>query len=347
MKKLYFLFITSLCFVGVNAQVFVENFETATVGGNLEDYNDWYVSLKASDALGVSPKIGAGALTYTGYIGANVGDVAVLDSTIGNTSATQRISTRRIISPSNDTLKVGDSGSVYVAFLINVNSQSYRSYRDFFTFEGSESSSFTRGRIFAKNNTAGDQVYFAVSKNSSTSTILDANSTQDLNLTLSTGVDYLIVAKYTIVDGDQNDVITMYVNPDLSKTEGEQTNKITTSDIQSDYSSSTALKINLRQRGIGAKIGGIRVAKTWDEVLLSNTTSVKGTKADNEISICSAGKNIITSESGMISVYTLDGALKLFSITDGNLSTSLNKGLYIVRFVLNNGKITSSKIEIR
>jgi len=347
MKKFFFLLIACISAFAVNAQVFVENFATATVGGDLESYNDWYVSAKSADALGVSPKIEAGALSYTGYYGSNVGNVAVLDSAVGVTSASQRISTRRIIFEPNDTLKPVAPSTIYAAFIVNINPMSYRSFRDFFTFEGSETSSMTRGRFFAKNNTAGDQVIFSVSKNSSTASILDANSTDVLSLTLNTGVNHLIVAKYQFIADADNDVVTMYVNPDLSKTEAEQTNKVLTTDVQSDYSATTPtpMKINLRQRGIGARIGGIRVGTSWDAVLLGANTAVKDIDANNS-RIYAIGKNI-KSEAGTIRVFNLNGAQIFSAKTEGELQTTLDKGLYIVRFVSTDGLVASAKLEIK
>lgn len=347
MKKFFFLLIACISCFAVNAQVFVENFATATVGGDLEGYNNWYVSAKSADALGVSPKIEAGALSYTGYYGSNVGNVAVLDSAIGVTSANQRISTRRIIFEPNDTLKPVAPSTIYAAFIVNVNSMSYRSFRDFFTFEGSESSSMTRGRFFAKNNTAGDKVIFSVTKNSSTTSVLDANSTDVLSLTLNTGTNHLIVAKYQFIDGTDNDVVTMYVNPDLSKTEAEQTNKVSTTDVQTDYSatSPTPMKINLRQRGIGAKVGGIRVGTSWDAVLLGIGTAVNDIEANNN-RIYAVGK-VIKSDVGNVKVFNLNGAQILSAKTEGELQTTLDKGLYIVRFVSTTGVVSSTKLDIK
>ncbi|MDR1584690.1 MAG: hypothetical protein LBS07_00745, partial [Prevotellaceae bacterium] len=92
MKKITFLSMMCVAVLALNAQVFTENFETATVGGNVEGYNGWYVCGKAGDALGVSPTIGAGALTYAGYASSNIGNVAVLDSINGFDSSSQRIS---------------------------------------------------------------------------------------------------------------------------------------------------------------------------------------------------------------------------------------------------------------
>ncbi len=345
MKKGILLLVICMTGFTVHAQVFIENFETATINGNVEGYNEWKVSPKAADALGVSPKIGEGALFYSGYAGSNIGNVAVLDSAIGVTSATQRISTR-IVKFGNDTLKPVVGKKIYAAFIVNVSENSYRSYRDFFTFEGSKTTSSTRGRVFAKVNTAGDVLYLAVSKNSSSASGY-IESTTLTSLSLSTGINHLLVLCYETLDGTYNDKVSLYINPDLTKTEAEQTNILMSIDNTAieDYALSAGLGINLRQRGIGAQIGGIRVGKSWDSVVLGINTGFNQPNINNNI--YSSGKSIYTDESGKLTIYNLSGAEVLSAKTTGKLETSLNKGMYLVKFVNDNGSISSGKIQLK
>lgn len=343
MKKGILLLVICMTVFTVHAQVFIENFETATINGNVEGYNEWKVSPKAADALGVSPKIGEGALFYSGYAGSNIGNVAVLDSAIGVTSANQRISTR-IIKFGNDTLKTVVGQRIYTAFIANISAQSYRSYRDFFTYEGSKTTSSTRGRIFAKNNTAGDLFTVALSKNSSTAGQY-VESTSIPTLSLSTGINHLFVFCYDNIEGSDNDRIILYIDPDLTKTEAEQTNVLISTDPVGDYALSAGLGINLRQRGIGAQIGGIRVGKSWDSVVLGINTGFNQPNINNNI--YSSGKSIYTDESGKLTIYNLSGAEVLSAKTTGKLETSLNNGMYLVKFANDNGSISSGKIQLK
>ncbi len=341
MKKLFLLLFVCTSVLGINAQVFVENFATAPVNGNLEGYNNWYVCLKSGDNGGSSPKINEGALFYTGYAGTNVGNVAVLDSAIGITSANQRISTR-IVKFGADTLKNNVVGQkIYAAFIANISSHSARTYRDFFTFEGSKTSSSTRGRVFAKINTAGDLFTIAISKNSSTAGVY-VESTTIPGLSLSTGVNHLFVFCYENIEGTDNDRNILYIDPDLTKSEAEQTNVLISTDVATDYGTTAGLGINLRQRGIGALIGGIRVGYSWETVLLRNTGF--NNISSSEIRI--AGKTVITDNPGKIQIYNLAGSEVLNAPTNGRFETSLTKGLYLVKFVNNSGKTYSSKINI-
>lgn len=342
-KQILLLIVLTMAFTA-GAQVFVENFETATPNNDLEGYNEWYVCKKSGDALGVSPKIGEEALFYTNYPSSNVGYVAVLDSAIGVTSANQRISTRRVIFANADTLRpVNSGGYMYYAFMVNVKPQSYRSYRDFVNWEGSETSSMTRGRIFAKNNEAGDEVLFAITKNSSTGT--DMQETSSLGLTLATGVNHLLVMRYKVVEGDSNDEVSLFVNPDPTKTEAEQTQVLTAVDTQSDYSANTAMKINLRQRAVGALIGGIRVGRTWAATVMGSTVGVDNPSVGQH-QIYAAHNAIFTGVAGSLKLYTLSGSEVLSAQTTGKYPVQLNKGLYLVRFTDDNGAVTSSKVLI-
>lgn len=343
MKKLFLLLIVCASALTLSAQVFVENFATATSGSDLEGYNGWYKCLKAGDDLGVSPKIAEGALFYTGYYGSNVGNACVLDSAIGITSANQRISTRAVVFANGDTLKPIEGQKIYAAFIVNFSQHSVRSFRDFFTFEGSKTTSSTRGRVFAKLNAAGTDLYFAVSKNSSTAGTYVESSV----ITAGVGINHLLVLCYDGIAGASNDVISLYIDPDLSLPEAQQTNKLTATDISAntDYSVTVPFRINLRQRGTGAQIGGIRVGTSWNSVLLGAGTGISQLNRDYN-GISSFGKTIVTNGVGNVRVFNLAGSEIFSAQTTGKLVTTLNNGLYIVRFTSIDGKTGATKVQL-
>jgi len=241
------------------AQVFVENFEKATVGGELEGYNGWTASPFSEWTSGVGPKIAAGTLNYEGYPGSNAGNVVEL----GGDGNVVRVSVK------NTGITFPDAGgAVYVAFLINVQSSTANAYRDIFSFDLSGKAQWLRGRVFARYNAKTNKVAFAVTKNSSKGDVVEAGSTNSLSLSLDGGVSHLLILKYEAVDGNTNDIITLYVNPDLTKSESRQTNKIAAADNTEagDYKSGSDVKIGLRQRGVVAQIGGMRVGGNWKEI---------------------------------------------------------------------------------
>lgn len=340
MRKITLLLLTCICTLAVNAQVFIENFENATIGGNLEGYNNWKVSPKSTDNLGTSPKIAAGALSFSGYIGSGIGNVAVLDSVNGSSSTTQRLSTH-YATFGNDTMKVATAGEkVYVAFLIKFSLDSkLNTARDFFTFETSKTSTNNRGRLFAKIKNTGKLV-LTISKNSTTTTLM-AETPDSLNLNDT----HLIVMVYENVEGTDNDKVYAYYNPDLTKPESQQTHKISNvgTEVATDYSSTVGIGFNLRQRGIGAKIGGMRAAKTWD-MAVAGISSGFNTPRKAEIKV--AGKSVLTGEEGQLTIYNLSGKEIIRTFTSGNFESQLDKGLYLIKFTGNNGNTGSVKATI-
>lgn len=339
MKKQLLLLVLCVVVTTLNAQVFVENFATATNGGNVEGYNNWYVSKKSADALGVSPKIADEKMFYTKYAGSDIGKVAVLDTLVGKASDTQRISTRMVVI-GNDTLVSKDGQKMYAAFLVSILPNSYTSYRDFFTWEGSTTSSFTRGRVFAKRIAGTNDIQFAVTKNSSSTGVFVESPV----ITGGIGTYNLLVLEYDAIAGDNNDVISLYINPDLTKTQAQQT-KLSSTDTQSDYKVEK-IKINLRQRGIGAYIGGIRVGTSWDLVLKGGASLVNDL-AKVDTGIYSSGKTIFTRGSGEVEVFDITGKKIISQVSNGRLETSLKNGLYIVRFENESGEVISGKVIIK
>ena len=63
--------------------------------------------------------------------------------------------------------------------------------------------------------------------------------------------------------------------------------------------------------------------------------------------ITSNGKNILASETGNIDVYNLQGALVLQAKNVNSLKTTLNSGLYVVRFTNKEGRQATSKVIIK
>jgi hypothetical protein len=342
MKRGILLLLISVFTLSLNAQVFTEYFEDAPTGGNLEDYNDWYVSFKSSEANGVSPVIAEEFLFYENYAGSDIGKSVLLDSLVGMESATQRISTRVVDFGGGDTLMPVIGEKMFAAFLVQILPDSKDSFRDFFTWEGSTSGSWTRGRVFAKVQNENKDLQFAVSKNSSSSGVYVESDV------IEGGVNsiFLLVLEYHAIEGDGNDVVSLYINPDPTKPASEQTTVLVSQDEQSDYSETTKIKINLRQRGIGAYVGNIRVGRTWEEVVEGTSTSTREIVNRNEVTISSFNKTIVTERPGNLEVFEISGRKILNSRTSGRLETGLKSGLYIVRFTDDNKNVSTGKVSI-
>ena len=129
----------------------------------------------------------------------------------------------------------------------------------------------------------------------------------------------------------------------MTKTETEQTNVLISTDVATDYGLTSGLGINLRQRGIGAQIGGIRVGKSWDSVVLGKNTGIDNVNTTN---FRISGKSIITDEPGNLRIYNLAGSEVLSAATEGRLDTNLDKGMYLIKFVDNTGKTSALKVQL-
>lgn len=160
-----------------------------------------------------------------------------------------------------------NSGTVYASLLINVTTPGEDSYS--FAFVGlSKNNAGLAGksgdekcRIFTKATDAS-HYQIGVSKNGSTGTYADA--------TLEIGKTYLVVLKYEFVDGNTNDICSLWLNPDM-KAE-PKTADATISSAADASATNGLIGIELRQGGNGGKNGAkvqydaIRVATTWAEL---------------------------------------------------------------------------------
>jgi hypothetical protein len=237
--------------------------------GNLEqavqaplELHKWMCSLKSADALGTSPQVVNHNLTYPGYIASGQGKVAVLDATVGAASSTQRISVYYM-----DTVGNRDTVSMYAAFLIKPISAQNTSGRDFVVWEGSSSNSQVRGRLFMLKN--GDNIQLGITKNSTTI------SAKSADLALNTV--HLVVMKYEYHPGASNDVIKLWVNPALNKSETENTALVST-DTQTDM---IVRGFGLRQRGNGVEIGGLRIGTSWEDVVKTDGGDIPDVPVDD------------------------------------------------------------------
>jgi len=337
MKRLFTIVLSLGMVALMQAQVqFTENFESYTAGDDLEkgtvlSETEWYRCLKSVNQNGVSPVISAGALTYSGYIASGVGNSVIL---LADDTNDDRISTRRVF---NEAI----TDKLYAAFLVNIES-SNETPQDFFTWEASTSSNFARGRVYVGATVEG-VVTFGISKNSST---LGTLSGYALNTT------YLLVLEYEKVgneDDGNDDVVRLYVNPDMTKTAAENSGvSAVNQDTNTDYDSGNSkIAINVKQNKIGAKIGSIRVSTTWDG-LWSDVPTFLNSVSNEKLSLIVRGKRITNNEEldGELNIYDISGSLCLSEKINAKqtINTQLTKGMYVVKFTDAKGGVKTTKI---
>lgn len=247
-KTLLFKSITVVFFflfgIGVmNAQVLLEeNFDYSV--GALLTANGW----TAHSGAGTLPvMVTAGSISYPNYLSSQVGN----EVSIVNGSAED---VHKTFTPQT-------SGSIYASVLINISSAATTG--DYFFHLGPNTiSTINRGRVLVKKDGSGN-IAFGITRGNTTAGADHIYS--DYSYTINT--TYLIVLKWTIVEGAANDIAAIYINPTTGSTEP------TTGWISSRAEETTADPTDIGSVAIRqgtntplAKIDGIRVGKTWADV---------------------------------------------------------------------------------
>jgi hypothetical protein len=189
----------------------------------------------------------APSLTMSGYPGSGIGNAVSL-TTSGEDD--------------NRTFAVQSSGSVYAAFLVNVQDAAVDPIGGYFFHLGPDPVSTTfRGRVFIKKD-ASNNIAFGISK--------AATASPDVAFTpfsYSLNTTYLVIVKYTINASTNDDTVSLFVSTSVPATEPAPTISATDIATQSDISPGT---VSLRQGTASTsptvRVDGIRVGTTWADV---------------------------------------------------------------------------------
>src|SRR4029079_19449074 len=182
----------------------------------------------------------APGLTLSGYPGSGVGNAVTL-TTSGEDD--------------NRTFATQTSGSVYAAFLVTVTDAAVDPIGGYFFHLGPDPVGTTfRARVFIKKD-ASNNIAFGISK--------AATAAPDVAFTpfsYSLNTTYLVIVKYTIVDGTNNDTVSMFVSSTVPATEPAPTVSATDIATQADVNPGT---VSLRQGAAATspvvRVDGIRV----------------------------------------------------------------------------------------
>jgi hypothetical protein len=172
---------------------------------------------------------------------------------------------------------LADSGSVYVSFLVRVDS-ALTSGSYFIHLANCFHTSTYLGRVFVRDTSGlGENIQFGLSKSSS-------NSVDWTTTTYSSNLVYLLVLKYEVV-GDtagNDDIVSLYIDPDITQSEPavpELTNVDTSNDSPI---AAIALRqgFHLFQRG-SVCVDEIVVAPTWFDALPVELSSFSASVTGN------------------------------------------------------------------
>jgi len=208
--------------------------------GSLLTANGWVAHNSGLNPITVSE----GSLSYLSYAPSGVGNKVTLATTGQDVNYPF---------PSGEIA----SGDLYAAFMVNVTSA--QATGDYFAhFMGTSSAPYC-GRVYAKSVGAGYQLGIV----KLTSTIDYAEEVLDF------GTDYLVVMKYETILGNNNDKVSIFVNPVVGSPE-PATPSATASDVTAPdpfLLMGFALRQGEATFAPEVSVGGIRVAKTWDEAV--------------------------------------------------------------------------------
>lgn len=263
----------------------------------------WYTQWGEASSL----SIGDG-LTFEGYAGSGVGNGVVIDADDSNNP--------------HRAFKQVTEGNVYVAFMLRPFTVYKKGY--FLTLRDSDSYSFNFNGRVSVNESGQLGLTFANNQNAVyADEVLDGNTT------------YLVVLKYAIVEGKNNDNVSLYCFDKMPDAEPA----IPLVGPLSDAAKVDINPANIALRGyadaekVELMLDGIRVATTWDEVL-GKQASAETVKADGVSVVGLKGTLQLTAgKAEDCAVYTLDGRqVGRYEVAAGTTSVALPQGLYVVKF---------------
>ena len=266
MKKIYMILCAAMMMVGtLQAKVIMtESFErevgTLNAGPNTSmgsNTTDWWSYSGSSNYI----KVEEGTLSYPGYMSTGKGNKSFLWSTGADDfrQFSQQVT----------------SGKIYAGAIINVNALKQGTISDYFMCFGDATASNMYARLYSKSvkDDGGNYIGFqlGIAKYSETNTYV--RFTKDV---YAPNTDYLVVIEYEFVEGDNNDVARLYVNPTKATTKAtlecvqDTTNTGgSAAGAKSKKDASKISSIDLRQGTNTPKevyVDEIKVATSWTEL---------------------------------------------------------------------------------
>ena len=200
----FMLFVSLISMTQARAGELLLNENFSYKEGNLYQQGPW---LRYGGNTATPIKVVSGGLLYAGYQTEAVGNRI----TMGDTASGEDL----FAAFSNET-KIGE-GSVYAAFLMRVSSAPESSPAYFFSFfpqtkagikDGGSATEY--GRLFLQASTNEGKYKLGVTRFTAAKNAVWTENEYEYNKT------YLVIVKYTVVEGATNDVIDVWVNPDLT-----------------------------------------------------------------------------------------------------------------------------------
>ena len=216
--------------------------------------NMWSRSGKAADQGGDNPAVAASTLEYGNYIDNLKGKEIILANLPLVGEATQTRASIYSLKSNYDY----SGAPYYMAALIQINEATGKG--DILAFDGNYTANAQRARLYANKQGSGYKLGLGWNGDPETWTA-----------ELAFGSTHLVVMKIVPcgdVSGEQTETGALWIDPDLSKSEAENTVFAEVSYTNSSSLFKSVRGITIRQRSkIGGKIAGLRFGANWADVV--------------------------------------------------------------------------------
>ena len=327
-KKLLFLALLN-SFTLCSQIIFDDNFSSYTAGQPLSGQGTWTNNSSLNGGLG--------ACSGFGCISSSIVNTSISYPNYGTATKSLSISSNQ--DAVGTTFTSVSSGSIYLSFVVNfssaVNDPGSSASQDFFRVMSSGNYN-TAFRIGAYNSGGGFVIF--MQKGSGAKVYSSA---------ISYNQNHLLVMKYTFNPGTNDDVVSLYVDPNLASS--EPTTTIQTSDGgagTTDYINAID-RMNFRANystiptGV---LGLVKGSKSWSNLTLETSNLefncnfiVNAKEAKNGIIAINSNKNI---GSVKFKIYDIQGKLlenKTISLTNSINEIMINNinssGVYLVEII--------------
>lgn len=231
---------------------FEENFDyevgslTSNGGSNVSGGN--WVNFSGSDNY---LQVTSGNLFYTNYESSGIGAKVDMINTSSSAEDARRPFTEIT------------TGSIYASLLLNVtNDIGLNTTGDYLFSMRNETGTNTgyKGLLFIKSEGSG----FVLGVRPATA----GTAASFYSSVLSFGTTYLVVIKYSIVAGSANDIVSLWVNPNLSSSEPSADINVTADGSTTEPDGIDGIALRQGTNTPNCSIDGIRVATTWSDAPL-------------------------------------------------------------------------------
>lgn len=256
MKKVFIFLFAVMMSVSMSAEVlFTEDF-SAGVGALVESNNGWFTPYDGASGVSIT-----NGLEFPGYVMSGVGNAVLLDGNCGQ------------YQPHHSFAEVSQ-GSVYVAFMFQPSVVGKAGW--FFCLRDAYSQSTFNyvARIhLSADGLLGLRFYKTADPVFDETMPLDGQNT------------YLVVLKYTIVEGDHNDQISLYAFDTMPAAEPATPLVGPLTDAQAPDIDPQNIVLRAFDADSWLVLDGIRVATTWQEAVALQPTALPNNtmqSADNQ-----------------------------------------------------------------